>query len=42
VGKIKKSAFLRFVELLQVESVVRLSDVSPDPRPNRSKSCWIM
>jgi hypothetical protein len=36
VGRIKRSRFLKFVELLQQQSLVRLGDVSPDPRPDRS------
>ncbi|KAI9799449.1 MAG: hypothetical protein M1825_004549 [Sarcosagium campestre] len=37
VGKIKRSSFLDFVQSLQREAaVVRLGDVSPDPRPNRT------
>ena len=36
VGRIKRSRFLAFVELLQRQCMVRLGDVSPDPRPDRS------
>jgi hypothetical protein len=36
VGRIRRSRFLAFVELLQEQSLVRLGDVSPDPRPDRS------
>jgi len=36
VGRIKRSRFLAFVELLQPQCMVRLGDVSPDPRPDRS------
>lgn len=36
VGRIKRSRYLAFVDLLQQESLVRLGDVSPDPRPDRS------
>lgn len=36
VGKIKRSRFLSFAARLQAENVVRLGDVSPDARPNRS------
>ncbi|KAF2728690.1 Trs120-domain-containing protein [Polyplosphaeria fusca] len=36
MGRIKRSRFLAFVELLQSESTVRLGDVSPDPRPDRN------
>ena len=38
VGRIKRSRFLAFVDLLQQESLVRLGDISPDPRPDRSMS----
>jgi hypothetical protein len=36
IGRIKRSRFLKFVELLQQQSLVRLGDISPDPRPDRS------
>ncbi|KAL1863759.1 hypothetical protein Plec18167_008057 [Paecilomyces lecythidis] len=36
VGNIKRSRFLSFAERLQAENVVRLGDISPDSRPNRS------
>ncbi|KAF2146099.1 uncharacterized protein K452DRAFT_315353 [Aplosporella prunicola CBS 121167] len=36
VGKIKRSRFMGFVERLQPESTIRLGDVSPDPRPDRT------
>lgn len=36
VGRIKRSRFLAFVELLQQQALVRLGDISPDPRPDRS------
>lgn len=36
VGRIKRSRFLAFVDLLRQQSLVRLGDVSPDPRPDRS------
>ena len=36
VGRIKRSRFIAFVDLLQQESLVRLGDISPDPRPDRS------
>lgn len=36
VGRIKRSRFLNFVKRLQGQNVVRLGDVSPDGRPNRS------
>lgn len=38
VGRIKRSRFLAFVDLLQQQSLVRLGDISPDPRPDRSTS----
>lgn len=37
VGKITHSRFLGFVARLESENVVRLGDVSPDGRPNRSR-----
>jgi hypothetical protein len=36
VGRIRRSRFLTYVELLQQQSLVRLGDISPDPRPDRS------
>lgn len=36
IGKIKRSRFLSFAARLQAENVVRLGDISPDSRPNRS------
>ena len=36
VGRIKRSRFLGFVDLLQPHCMVRLGDVTPDPRPDRS------
>ncbi|KAF1844617.1 Trs120-domain-containing protein [Cucurbitaria berberidis CBS 394.84] len=36
VGRIKRSSFLVYVDLLQQQSLVRLGDVSPDPRPDRN------
>ena len=36
VGKIKRSRFLNFASRLQAENVIRLGDISPDARPNRS------
>ena len=36
VGRIRRSRFLNYVELLQSESMVRLGDISPDSRPDRS------
>ncbi|EKG11198.1 Transport protein Trs120 [Macrophomina phaseolina MS6] len=35
-GKIKRSRFMTFVERLQPESAIRLGDVTPDPRPDRT------
>lgn len=35
-GKIKRSRFMTCVERLQPESSIRLGDVTPDPRPDRS------
>ena len=39
IGQIKRARFLSFVERLQPENVVRLGDISPDGRPNRSERC---
>lgn len=36
VGKIKRARFASFVKRLSPENVVRLGDISPDGRPNRS------
>ncbi|KAI9813759.1 MAG: hypothetical protein M1827_003549 [Pycnora praestabilis] len=36
LGKIKRARFSGFVERLRPENVVRLGDVSPDRRPNRT------
>ncbi len=36
IGQIKRSRFVGFVDRLQPEHVVRLGDISPDGRPNRS------
>ncbi|KAF1951959.1 Trs120-domain-containing protein [Byssothecium circinans] len=36
VGRIKRSRFLAFVEALQPYRLIRLGDVSPDPRPDRN------
>ena len=36
MGRIKRSSFMNFVDLLQPECMIRLGDISPDPRPNRS------
>ena len=38
IGRIKRSRFLEFVERVQLENIVRLGDVSPDSKPNRSTS----
>lgn len=38
VGKIKRSKFASFTQRLLPENVVRLGDISPDGRPNRSLS----
>ncbi|KAH7117675.1 TRAPP II complex [Dendryphion nanum] len=36
VGRIKRSRFLAFVDLIQTQCLVRLGDISPDPRPDRN------
>ncbi|KAH0615057.1 uncharacterized protein H6S33_000693 [Morchella sextelata] len=36
LGRIKRSRFLHFVERLQSSNVVRLGDVTPDTKPNRT------
>ncbi|KAI8943372.1 hypothetical protein NX059_001386 [Plenodomus lindquistii] len=36
VGRIKRSRFIAYVDLLQQQSLVRLGDISPDPRPDRN------
>ncbi|KAF2845370.1 hypercellular protein-like protein HypA [Plenodomus tracheiphilus IPT5] len=36
VGRIKRSRFVAYVDLLQQQSLVRLGDISPDPRPDRN------
>ncbi|OCL07841.1 Trs120-domain-containing protein [Glonium stellatum] len=36
VGRIKRSSFTNFVDILRSECMVRLGDISPDPRPNRN------
>ncbi|KAF2016682.1 hypercellular protein-like protein HypA [Aaosphaeria arxii CBS 175.79] len=36
VGRIKRSRFLAFVELLQTQCLIRLGDISPDSRPDRN------
>ncbi|KAI9786953.1 MAG: hypothetical protein M1839_005184 [Geoglossum umbratile] len=36
LGRIRRSRFLGFVERLKLENVIRLGDVSPDGRPNRT------
>ena len=38
MGRIKRSRFIAFVDILQQEALVRLGDISPDPRPDRSTS----
>ena len=38
VGPIRRSRFTSFVQRLEQENVIRLGDVSPDGRPNRSTS----
>lgn len=42
IGKIKRARFLAFVERLQPENVVRLGDISPDGRPNRSTHITVL
>ena len=37
VGRIKQSRFSNFVGRLQSNNVVRLGDISPTSRPNKSK-----
>ena len=37
VGHITSTKYLSYVNRLQQEDIVRLGDVSPDGRPNRSK-----
>ncbi|KAH8755883.1 hypothetical protein F5882DRAFT_307864 [Hyaloscypha sp. PMI_1271] len=39
IGQIKRARFLSFVDRLQPENIVRLGDISPDGRPNRSETC---
>ncbi len=41
VGNVRQSKFTSFVERLQRVNVVRLGDVSPDGRPNRSETIAI-
>ena len=36
VGRIVSARFLAFIDRLQLESIVRLGDVTPDGRPHRS------
>lgn len=36
IGRIRRTRFLEFVERVQLENIVRLGDVSPDLKPNRS------
>jgi hypothetical protein len=38
LGQVKRIRFLEFLDRLYPENVVRLGDISPDRRPNRSKS----
>ena len=40
-GQIRKSSFSRFVGRLQDVNIVRLGDVSPDSRPNRSENPFL-
>lgn len=42
VGKISRTRFRSFVQRIQRESMVRLGDVSPDRRPNRSMDASIL
>lgn len=37
VGQITRDRFCSFVQRLNEENVVYLGDITPDPRPNRSK-----
>ena len=43
VSRIKRSRFVAFVDLLRSEDIVRLGDISPDSRPDRSMNglCFI-
>ncbi|RPB25706.1 Trs120-domain-containing protein [Terfezia boudieri ATCC MYA-4762] len=36
IGRIRRSRFLEFVERVHMENIVRLGDVSPDVKPNRT------
>ncbi|CBX93612.1 hypothetical protein IAQ61_008313 [Plenodomus lingam] len=36
VGHIRRSRFMVYVDLFQQQSLVRLGDISPDPRPDRN------
>ena len=40
-GQVRKSSFKRFVGRLQDVNIVRLGDVSPDSRPNRSENPFL-
>lgn len=39
LGQIRRDRFSTFVDRLNSEHVVHLCDITPDPRPNRSKPC---
>ncbi|KAF8472132.1 TRAPP II complex [Kalaharituber pfeilii] len=36
IGRIRRSRFLEFVERVQLENIIRLGDIAPDPKPNRT------
>lgn len=38
ISQIKRARFMSFVDRIRPENVVRLGDVSPDGRPNRSET----
>lgn len=38
VGRLKRSRFAEFLQLLREQRAVRLGDVTPDARPDRCKS----
>ena len=40
IGQIRRARFLSFTERLYPENIIRLGDISPDGRPNRSNS-WV-
>jgi hypothetical protein len=42
VGRIKKRRFASFVERIQQETAVRLGDISPDGRPDKSRQTEIL